>query len=123
VTSNPDPECDPAVVDRRHLHSGAKMAMLDRRHAPDKRKFGRYRWDPGDRNPVPPELTPTAPSMRGITSRVLDVSGRAGVIGDVFRLYTFGQREQGEFQWLTIGKDIPVPSAEVFDPVWSTQPP
>jgi hypothetical protein len=64
--------------------------------------------------------TPTTRSMRGITSRVLDVSGRAGVIGDLFRLYTFALREQGEFQWVTIAKDIPVPGAEVFDPVSMT---
>jgi hypothetical protein len=85
--------------------------------------------------------SPTRRSLPGITSRVLDVSARAGAVGDLIRIYAFVQRDQGTFHWVTIDKSVDLPGAEVFDPaimaglyetgrkaalagpVWETRPP
>jgi len=85
--------------------------------------------------------SPTPRSLRGITSRVIEASGRAGLVGDLVRIYTFAQRDQGSFHWVTIDKSVDLPGADVFDPVkmaelyeigykaalagpvWETQPP
>jgi predicted acylesterase/phospholipase RssA len=85
--------------------------------------------------------SPTPRSLRGITSRVIEASGRAGLVGDLFRIYTFAQRDQGTFHWVTIDQSVDLPGPDVFDPVkmaelyeigykvalagpvWETQPP
>jgi hypothetical protein len=60
--------------------------------------------------------SPTRRSLRGITSRVLDVSAQAGVVGDLIRIYSFVQRDQGRFNWVTIDQHVSLPGPEVFDP-------
>ena len=40
----------------------------------------------------------------------------AGIIGDLFRIYTFTLREGAGFQWVTIGRDVNLYGAETFDP-------
>jgi hypothetical protein len=86
-------------------------------------------------------LSPTPRSLRGITARVIEASGRAGVVGALFIIYAVAQREQASFHWVTIPQGVEIPGAEVFDPVkmsklyevgyrtalagpvWSTDPP
>ena len=85
--------------------------------------------------------TPTERSLGGIAMRVLDVSARAGVIGDLFREYAFAQQNGSEFRWVTVDEDVDLPDAADFNPVrmgelyqigfqvgsgadaWQTQPP
>jgi hypothetical protein len=64
---------------------------------------------------VQPEPTPR--SLRAIASRVIEASGRAGVVGDLIRIYAFAQRDQASFHWITIDKSVDLPGPEVFDPV------
>jgi predicted acylesterase/phospholipase RssA len=63
------------------------------------------------------EPSPAQRSLRSIAVRVLEASGRAGLVGDFFRIYAFAQREQSDFQWITIPQGIELTGAEVFDPV------
>jgi hypothetical protein len=85
--------------------------------------------------------SPTARSLPGIASRVIDVSARFGAAGDLIRIYAFARRDQASFHWVTIDESIELPGSEVFDPVkmaelyeigrkaalagpvWSTRPP
>jgi len=80
-------------------------------------------------------------SLADIAVRVIDAAGRVAAIGDLFRIYSYAQREQAGFQWVTIPRDVVMGSAETFDPVamqtlfdlglrmaatsdsWDTQPP
>ena len=64
--------------------------------------------------------SPTSRSLRGITARVVEVSGRAGVVGALFVIYAFAQREQASFQWVTAPQGVEMPGTEVFDPVKMT---
>lgn len=64
-----------------------------------------------------PPPSPTERSIGGIAMRVMEVSGRAGVIGDLFREYAFAQRNQSEFQWVTVAKTVDLPDPADFDPV------
>jgi Patatin-like phospholipase len=61
--------------------------------------------------------SPTPRSLRGITSRVIEASVRAGVVGDLIRIYAFAQRDQASFHWVTIDEGVDLKGAEVFDPV------
>ncbi len=63
------------------------------------------------------ERSPTQRSLRDIAMRVLQASGRAGVVGDLFRIYAIARREQATFQWVTIAEDVDLARAEIFDPV------
>jgi hypothetical protein len=65
--------------------------------------------------------SPTPRSLRGITARVIEASGRAGVVGALFIIYAFAQREQASFQWVTIPQDVVTPGTENFDPVKMTE--
>ncbi len=85
-------------------------------------------------DPVPRSLAP-------IAVRVIDASGRAAALGDLFRIYGYAQGEKATFQWITIPEDVKMGSEEVFDPAqmqmlydlgqrlareggaWSTAPP
>ncbi len=60
--------------------------------------------------------SPTPRSLRGIVSRVIEASGRAGLVGDLFRIYTFAQRDQAGFHWVTIDESIDLPGPEAFEP-------
>lgn len=80
-------------------------------------------------------------SLRGITVRAIDISGRAGIVGDLFREFTFAQRNQADFHWVTIDESVVLPDLTAFDPAqmaalyqagydaaragpaWRTQPP
>jgi predicted patatin/cPLA2 family phospholipase len=88
----------------------------------------------------PPTASPTPRTVRGISRRVLEASGRAAVVGDLFRIYTLVLEERARFRWVTIGTDINIAGDEFFDPVvmarlyeqglevglngrWATRPP
>jgi len=64
-----------------------------------------------------PPASPTERSIGGIAMRVMEVSGRAGVIGDLFREYAFAQRNQSEFRWVTVDESVDLPDPADFDPV------
>jgi hypothetical protein len=61
--------------------------------------------------------SPTPRSLRGITARVVEASGRAGVVGALFIIYAFAQREQASFHWVTIPEGVEIPGTADFDPV------
>jgi predicted acylesterase/phospholipase RssA len=85
--------------------------------------------------------SPTPRSLRGITARVIEASSRAGVVGALFTIYAFAQREQASFQWVTIPQGVEIPGTAGFEPekmtglyevgyrtalagpVWSVNPP
>jgi hypothetical protein len=87
----------------------------------------------------PPEPVPR--SLAQIAARSIDASGRTAVLGDLFRIYAYAQREEGSFHWITIPPDVNMVGEETFDPVqmqqlydlglrmagvrepWSTRPP
>jgi hypothetical protein len=60
--------------------------------------------------------SPTRRSLRAIASRALDASARAGVVGDLIRIYAFALRDEGTFHWVTIDQSVDLPGPEVFDP-------
>jgi hypothetical protein len=60
--------------------------------------------------------SPTPRSVRGIGQRVFEAAGRAAVIGDLFRIYSFALRNDAGFNWITIGPDVTLAGAEFFDP-------
>ena len=64
-----------------------------------------------------PVSDPIPRSLPSIALRVLDASGRAAVVGDLFRIYNFAQREGAGFHWITIPNDVGMQGDEVFDPV------
>lgn len=64
-----------------------------------------------------PPPSPTERSIGGIAMRVMEVSARAGVLGDLFREYAFAQRNQSEFRWVTVDESVDLPDAADFDPV------
>ena len=88
--------------------------------------------------PVP---EPTPRTLRGIAMRVFDSSGKASVVGDLFRIFAITSREQTGYHWTTIPEGVELFGDEVFDPakmrelydlgyrgalagpVWSTSPP
>jgi len=64
--------------------------------------------------PIP---EPIPRSLAAIAVRVLDTSGRAAALGDIFRIYSYAQTQQAGFQWITIPEDVAIDGDEVFDPV------
>lgn len=88
-----------------------------------------------------PQPDPVRRSLPAIAARVIDASGRAAALGDLFRIYAYAQREQGTFAWVTIPNSVTIGGEETFDPVamqmlydvgfemastaspWFTQPP
>jgi len=67
------------------------------------------------------DSSPTPRSLPGITARVIEASGRAGVVGALFMIFAFARREQASFQWVTIPQGVEIPGTEVFDPVKMTE--
>jgi hypothetical protein len=61
--------------------------------------------------------SPTPRSLRGIASRVIEASVRAGVVNDLIRIFAFAQRDQASFHWVTIDESVDLQGAELFDPV------
>src|SRR5215471_14368731 len=60
--------------------------------------------------------SPTPRSLLGITARVIEASARAGVVGALYLIYGFAQREQASFQWVTIPQGVEIPGTAGFDP-------
>ncbi|MCC6610534.1 MAG: patatin-like phospholipase family protein [Burkholderiales bacterium] len=61
------------------------------------------------------EATPR--SLRGIATRTLAAIGRAGMIGDLFRINTIALATEASFHWITIPNGVELEGDEVFDPV------
>lgn len=59
----------------------------------------------------------TARSLRSIATRVFETTGKAAVVGDLFRIHSVTTREQAGFNWVTIPEDFDLGGTEVFDPV------
>ena len=64
-----------------------------------------------------PRPDPVPRSLAQIASSTIDASGRAAVLGDLFRIHAYAQREGGTFHWITIPRDVNMAGDEVFDPV------
>ena len=67
-----------------------------------------------------PASKPVPRSLRGIALRVLASSGKAGMMGDLVRIYAFTREAQASFQWVTIPEAVDIDGDEVFDPVMMT---
>ena len=68
-----------------------------------------------------PAPKPVPRSLRGIALRVLASSGKAGMMGDLFRIYAFAREAEASFQWVTIPEGVEIEGDEVFDPVMMTR--
>ena len=66
---------------------------------------------------LPPVAETTPRSLRGIASRTLQAAGRAGVVGDIFRLDAVADTTGARLHWITIPDDVEIEGSEVFDPV------
>ncbi|HPO18320.1 MAG TPA: patatin-like phospholipase family protein [Rubrivivax sp.] len=64
-----------------------------------------------------PQPDPIARSLPAIAGRVIDATGRAVAIGDLFRIQSYALQEGGSFRWITIPEDVNMIGDEVFDPV------
>lgn len=64
-----------------------------------------------------PVAEPTPRSLRGIAARTLAAAGRAGVVGDLFRLHAVAVATDASLYWITIPEDVEIEGSEVFDPV------
>jgi len=69
---------------------------------------------------VPTHTTPVSRNIGSISARVVDTAARAGVIGDIYRVYTITRRERGRFTWVTIPNELVLQGEELFDPVAMT---
>jgi hypothetical protein len=67
----------------------------------------------------PPE--PVGRSLAQIAARSIDASGRTAVLGDLFRIFAYAQREEASFHWITIPPDVNMVGEETFDPVQMQQ--
>lgn len=63
---------------------------------------------------------PAERSLRGIAFRSIDVAGRAGMIGDLFREYAYARRDGARFAWVTIDSRLALADAASFDPARMT---
>ncbi len=88
-----------------------------------------------------PQPDPISRSLSAIAVRVIDASGRAAAVGDLFRIYGYARGEKALFHWVTIPDNVDMTSDEIFDPAamqslydvgfdlaragggWSRQPP
>jgi predicted acylesterase/phospholipase RssA len=66
---------------------------------------------------LPPVAEQTPRSLRGIASRTLQAAGRAGVVGDLFRLHAVAVATEASLYWITIPEDVEIEGSEAFDPV------
>ena len=105
---------DGAVGATVFLHGGVFRPALIR----DRAGFGAGREDIFviHNGQLSSDPSPTPRSLRGITARVIDASARAGVVGALFFIYGFAQREQASFQWVTIPQGVEIPGTAGFDP-------
>jgi hypothetical protein len=65
---------------------------------------------------LPPVAETTPRSLRGIAARTLQAAGRAGVVGDLFRLHAVAVATEAKLNWITIPDDVEIEGSEVFDP-------
>lgn len=72
----------------------------------------------GQLGPVP---AATRRAVRSIAPRVLETAGKAGVVGDLFRIYTITLLEGAAFHWVTIPDGVKTTGNEFFDPERMTQ--
>ena len=63
-----------------------------------------------------PMPDPVNRSLAAIAVRVIDASGRSAATGDLFRIFSYAQREEAGFQWVTIPNDVNMDADEIFDP-------
>lgn len=63
-----------------------------------------------------PQPDPIRRALPAIAGRVIDASGRAMAVGDLFRIQGYAQHEGGSFRWITIPREVSMISEEVFDP-------
>jgi predicted acylesterase/phospholipase RssA len=61
-----------------------------------------------------PAPKPVPRSLRGIALRVLASSGKAGMMGDLVRIYAFTREAQASFQWVTIPEGVEIEGDEVL---------
>jgi hypothetical protein len=64
---------------------------------------------------------PTPRSLRGIALRSVEAAGRAGVVGDLFREFTFASQDAADFHWVTIDENVVLPDPLAFDPAEMTR--
>lgn len=64
-----------------------------------------------------PQPDPIRRRLPEIAVRVIDTTGRAAAIGDLFRIQTYAREEGGSFRWVTIPEDVDMFGDEVFDPL------
>ena len=60
---------------------------------------------------LPPVAEQTPRSLRGIASRTLQAAGRAGVVGDLFRLHAVAIAAEASLYWITIPEDVEIEGA------------
>lgn len=60
--------------------------------------------------------SPTPRTLRGIAGRSIEAAGRAGLVGDLFRMYASAQHLQASFHWVTIAENVELAGPAVFDP-------
>ena len=68
-----------------------------------------------------PQPDPVDRSLSQIAVRVIDATGRAAALGDMFRIQSYAHQEGGTFRWITIPEDADMVGDEVFDPVQMQQ--
>ena len=109
---------DGGVAARVFLNGGVfDLALLSTRGGPGKGREDIFVIHNGQLRAVP---SATPRSLFAIASDVLEVSGRSGMIDDLFRIYAVAVRVQGGYQWVTIAEDVKLGGAAVFDPVEMT---
>ncbi len=59
----------------------------------------------------------TSRTLGSIALRTIKAAGKAGVLGDLFRIYAVAVRSQASFRWVTMPGDISLMSETAFDPV------
>lgn len=64
-----------------------------------------------------PRAAITRRSLVGIAVRSLDGFTRAGMVGDLFRIYSASLHDGAGFRWITIPESAVLSGNEVFDPV------
>ena len=64
-----------------------------------------------------PKPSPIRRSLPAIAERVIDATGQAAAFGDLYRIYSYAQRNAALFQWITIPEGVEIGGEEVFDPV------
>jgi predicted acylesterase/phospholipase RssA len=106
---------DGAVAARLFLTGGVFDSSIIRKRAG--RGPGREHIYVIHNGQLPPVAEQTPRSLRGIATRTLRAAGRAGVVGDLFRLHAVAIATQASLYWITIPEDVEIEGSEAFDPV------